>query len=102
MGLYGLVKREVVALTISSAGSRGGPSVKGTHLFNKVSGDMLDILWDDQVFYVERVQGGFVVVEGCKSAYFTRLTPVELIALRTELIVAGTGSIRENGKVGKP
>jgi hypothetical protein len=86
----------------ASAGSRGGPCVKGIHLFNKVRGDMLDILWDDQVFYVERGHGGFLVVEGCNSAYFTRLTPVELIALGTELIVAGTGSLREDGKDGKP
>ena len=71
-------------------------------MFNKVSGDMLDILWDDQVFYVERGHGGFLVVEGCNSAYFTRLTPVELIALGTELIVAGTGSLRQDSKDGKP
>jgi hypothetical protein len=80
----------------------GGRCVKDFHLFNKVRGDMLDILCDDQVFYVERGQGGFLVVEGFTSAYFTRLTPVELIALGTELIVAGTGSLREDGKDGKP
>jgi hypothetical protein len=67
-------------------------------LFNKVRGDMLDILFDDQVFYVERGHGGFLIVEGCNSAYFTRLTPVELIALGTELIVAGNGALREAGK----
>jgi hypothetical protein len=75
---------------------------KGLHLFNKVRGDMLDILCDDQVFYVERGHGGFLVVEGFTSAYFTRLTPVELIALGTELIVAGNGALREEGKDGKP
>jgi hypothetical protein len=60
---------------------------------------MLDILWDDQVFYVERMHGEFVVVEGCTSAYYTRLSPVELIALGTELIVAGTGALRDDTKV---
>jgi hypothetical protein len=48
--------------------------------------------------YVERGQGGFLVVKGVTSPYFTRLTPVELIALGTELIVAGAGSLREDGK----
>jgi hypothetical protein len=71
---------------------------KDSHLFNKLSGNMLDILWDDQVFYVERVHGEFVVVEGCTSTYYTRLSPVELIALGTELIVAGTGALREDIK----
>jgi hypothetical protein len=64
-------------------------------LFNKLSGEVLDILWDDQVFYVQKVQGEFVVVEGCTSAYYTRLTPAELIALGHELIEAATGALRE-------
>ena len=67
-------------------------------MFNKLSGVMLDILWDDQVFYVEKIRGEFVVVEGCTSAFYTRLSPVELITLGSELIVAGTGALRENNK----
>ena len=58
----------------------------------KVRGDTLDRLCDDKVFYVERGNGGFLVVEGCNSAYSTKLSPVELI----ELVVAGTGTIREH------
>ena len=46
---------------------------------------MLDRLCDDQVFYVD----GFLVVEGMNSAYFTTLTPQELVELGTELVVAG-------------
>jgi hypothetical protein len=37
----------------------------------------------DQVFYVERGKDGFLVVEGMNSAYFTTLSPVELIELGT-------------------
>jgi hypothetical protein len=61
---------------------------------HKVCGKTLDGLCGDQVFYVERGNGGFLVVEGCNSAFFTRLSPTELIELGTELIQAGTEAIR--------
>jgi hypothetical protein len=50
----------------------------------KVRGKTLDRLCDDQVFYVERGNGGFLVVEGMNSAYFTTLSPAELIELGTD------------------
>ena len=43
-----------------------------------------------------RGKNGFLIVEGCNAAYFSTLTPVELIELGTELVVAGTGAIREH------
>lgn len=49
----------------------------------------MDRLCDDQVFYVEKSRGGFLIVEGMNSAYFTTLTPQELVELGTELVVAG-------------
>ena len=58
----------------------------------KVRGWTLDRLCADKVFYVERGNGGFLVVEGCSDAHFTRLSPAELIALGTEQ--AGTEAIR--------
>ena len=61
----------------------------------KVRGDTLDRLCHDKVFYVERGDGGFLVVEGCSDAYFTKLSSVELISLGTELIIAGAGALRE-------
>jgi len=33
-------------------------------------------------------------VEGCNTAYFSTLTPVELIELGTELVQAGAGAIK--------
>jgi hypothetical protein len=59
-----------------------------------VRGDTLDRLCNDKVFYVERGDGGFLIVEGCSDAYFTKLSPVELIELGTELIKAGAEAIR--------
>ena len=56
---------------------------------SKVRGKILDRLCDDQVFYVEKSRGGFLVVEGMSSANFTTLTPQELVELGTELVVAG-------------
>ena len=61
----------------------------------KVRGDTLDRLCRDKVFYIERGNGGFLVVEGCSDAYFTKLSSVELISLGTELIIAGAGVLRE-------
>ena len=58
----------------------------------------MDRLCDDQVFYVEKGNGGFLVVEGMNSAYFTTLTPQELVDLGTELVVAGTQAQPKNGK----
>jgi hypothetical protein len=56
----------------------------------KVRGRRLDQLCADKVFYVERGRGGFLIVEGCSDAYFTTLSPIELIELGYELIQAGT------------
>jgi hypothetical protein len=61
---------------------------------SKVRGKRLDQLCDDNVFYVERGKNGFLIVEGCNAAYFSTLTPVELIELGTELIKAGTDAVR--------
>jgi hypothetical protein len=61
----------------------------------RVRGDTLDRLCNDKVFYVERGDGGFLIVEGCSDAYFTKLSPVEMISLGTELIIAGAGAVRE-------
>jgi hypothetical protein len=60
----------------------------------KVRGDTLDRLCRDKVFYIERGNGGFLVVEGCSDAYFTKLSPTDLIELGTELIQAGTDVIK--------
>jgi hypothetical protein len=60
----------------------------------KVRGDTLDRVCNDKVFYVERGDGGFLIVEGCSDARFTKLSPVELISLGTELIIAGAGAIK--------
>ena len=60
----------------------------------KVRGDTLDRLCRDKVFYVEWGNGGFLVVEGCSDAHYTKLSPTELIELGTELIQAGTEAIR--------
>ena len=40
--------------------------------------------------------GGFLIVEGCNSAYFTEITPIELIELGTELVRAGNRAIRKS------
>jgi hypothetical protein len=40
--------------------------------------------------------GGFLIVEACNSAYFTKLTPIELIELGTELVRAGNRAIRKS------
>jgi hypothetical protein len=45
----------------------------------KVRGKILDRLCDEKVFYVEKGNEGFLIVEGCNSAYFTKITPIELI-----------------------
>lgn len=60
----------------------------------KVRGRTLDRLCADKVFYVERGNGGFLAVEGCSDAYFTKLSPTDLIELGTELIQAGTDVIK--------
>jgi hypothetical protein len=100
MGLYGLVNGTEVAVTesVPITSTSFVQRARTTHLFNNLSGVVLDILWDDQVFYVEKVRGEFVVVEGCTSAFYTRLSPVELIKLGSELIVAGTVALRETTK----
>jgi hypothetical protein len=46
------------------------------------------------VFYVERGKNGFLIVEGCNAAYFSTLTPAELIELGTEVVQAGARAIR--------
>jgi hypothetical protein len=56
----------------------------------KVRGRRLDQLCDDNVFYVERGDGGFLIVEGCNDAVSSVLSPIELIELGYELIQAGT------------
>jgi hypothetical protein len=61
----------------------------------KVRGRTLDRLCADKVFCVERGSGRFPAVGGCNSAYFTRLSPTELIELGTELIQAGTQGIKD-------
>jgi hypothetical protein len=61
---------------------------------SKVRGKRLDQLCDDNVFYVERGKKGFLIVEGCNAAYFSTLTPVELIEPGTELVQAGARTIR--------
>jgi hypothetical protein len=63
---------------------------------SKVRGKRLELdqLGDDNVFYVERGKNGFLIVEGCNGAYFSTLTPVELIELGTELVQAGAGAIK--------
>jgi hypothetical protein len=63
----------------------------------KVRGRTLDRLCADKVFYVERGNGGFLAVEGCSDAYFTKLSPTDLIELGSELIQAGTEAIKANG-----
>jgi hypothetical protein len=65
---------------------------------SKVRGKILDRLCDDQVFYVETGKGGFLVVEGMNSAYFTTLTPQELVDLGTELVAAGTKAQNGSGR----
>jgi hypothetical protein len=60
----------------------------------KVRGKTLDGLCADKVFYVERENGGFLVVEGCSDAHFTKLSPTDLIELGTELIQAGNAVIK--------
>lgn len=57
---------------------------------SKVRGKRLDQLCDDKVFYVEQEKNGFLIVEGCNDAYFSVLSPIELIELGYELIQAGT------------
>jgi hypothetical protein len=56
----------------------------------KVRGRRLDQLCDANLFYVERGDGGFLIVEGCNDACFSILSPIELIELGYELIQAGT------------
>jgi len=63
---------------------------------SKVRGKILDRLCDEKVFYVEKGNGGFLIVEGCNSAYFTKITPIELIELGTELVRAGNRAIRKS------
>jgi hypothetical protein len=63
---------------------------------SKVRGKILDRLCDEKVFYVEKGNGGFLVVDGCNSAYFTTVTPIELIELGTELVRAGNKAIRKS------
>ena len=63
---------------------------------SKVRGKMLDRLCDEKVFYVEKGNGGFLVVDGYNSAYFTTVTPIELIELGTELVRAGNKAIRKS------
>ena len=43
-----------------------------------MQGKRLDQLCDGNLFYVERGQNGFPIVEGCNAAYCRTLTPVEL------------------------
>ena len=62
----------------------------------KVRGDTLDRLCRDKVFYVERGNGGFLVVEGCSDAHYTKLSPTDLIELGTELIQAGNAVIKDS------
>jgi hypothetical protein len=62
----------------------------------KVRGRTLDRLCGDKVFYVERGNGGFLVVEGCSDAHFTKLSPTDLIELGTELIQAGNAVIKDS------
>ena len=71
---------------------KGGSSEEAMIMCRKVRGDTLDRLCRDKVFYIERGNSGFLVVEGCSDAHFTRLSPAELIALGTEQ--AGTEAIR--------
>jgi hypothetical protein len=61
----------------------------------KVRGRTLDRLCADKVFCVERGSGRFPAVRGGNSAYFTRLSPTELIELGTEMIQAGTQVIKD-------
>lgn len=56
----------------------------------KVRGRRLDQLCDDNVFYVERGDGGFLIVGECNDAFSSVLSPIELIELGYELIQAGT------------
>ena len=63
---------------------------------SKVRGKILDRLCDEKVFYVEKGNGGFLIVEGCNSAYFTKIIPIELIELGTELVRAGNRAIRKS------
>ena len=60
---------------------------------HKVRGPMLDRLCKDKVF--ERGKGGFLVVEGMNSAYFSNLSPVDLIELGAELVLAGNEAIKK-------
>ena len=53
----------------------------------KVRGRRLDQLCDENVFYVERGDGGFLIVEECTDAFSSVLSPIEL---GYELIQAGT------------
>jgi hypothetical protein len=46
----------------------------------QVRGKTLDRLNLDKV-YVERGKNGFLIVEACNDAYFSPLTPIELIEL---------------------
>ena len=63
---------------------------------SKVRGKILDRLCDEKVFYVEKGNGGFLIVEGCNSAYFTKIIPIELIELGTELVRVGNRAIRKS------
>ena len=58
---------------------------------SKVRGNILDRLCDDQIFYVEKSRRGCLVVEGMNSAYFTTLTPLELVELGTDWSSPGSG-----------
>jgi hypothetical protein len=62
----------------------------------RFAGRYLDRLCDEKVFYVEKGNGGFLIVEGCNSAYFTKIIPIELIELGTELVRAGNRAIRKS------
>jgi hypothetical protein len=53
----------------------------------KVRGRRLDQLCDENVFYVERGNGGCPIVEGCNDAFSSVLSP---IGPGNELIQAGT------------
>jgi hypothetical protein len=63
---------------------------------SKVRRKILDRLCDEKVFYVEKGNGGFLIVEGCNSAYFTKIIPIELIELGTELVRVGNRAIRKS------
>ena len=64
---------------------------------SKFRGKILDRrLCDEKVFYVEKSNRGFLILEGCNSAYFTKITPIELIELGTELVRAGNRAIRKS------